>query len=147
MLLLTMAIFVGVHELGKVERCDSTWIATDFLIFNLVPLFPIGSWLHLPDGSRRSIPLHPVSVLAAYARIGPVVLWLALLFLVRWPHWSMAFASCTALRAIAALAFFRLGKLSKEEKAKRRLVGEFVGAPVALAHVRDELPEIRQSLE
>src|SRR5688572_25336147 len=119
--------FVSVNELGRVERCGDTWVATDFFIFNFVPLFPVRSWLHVGNEPRRRIPLHLGSIAIAYARVLPLGLAVVSLFALAHP---MKWIAALACLAIAALAYFVLGRLSATEKAKRYLTAEFIGAPV-----------------
>jgi hypothetical protein len=140
-----MFVFGGVREIGRVERCDETWITTRFVQLNFLPIVPLGTTLRVGTGERRDLPLDVRSVAAAYLRSWPFLLAAgALLF----PHLGVAtrLAGLGVALALLAIGWLALGRVSRIEAAKRRVLAAHIGAPVNLAWVRDELPRVREAL-
>lgn len=140
-----MFFYLGVNEIGRVERCGSAWVGTDFVVFNFLPLVPLRSWVHGGDGTRRPIPLNGVSILAAYTRAYGLAAAALAVWLGR--HSALALVLAGAAMVVALVAFVALGRLSRDERARRFMTAEIVGAPVALRHVAEELLPLRAELE
>jgi hypothetical protein len=126
-------IFVGGRRLiGRVEEHAGTFVVTQFLHVYYMPLVPLRSHLVLesgpgPGGMRRSVPieLHPVSVLAGYARpwcaVGACIC--LMVAVAAGPGatelgWGIAGA---ALALVATWTWTRLGRLSSEAIAQRQV--------------------------
>lgn len=146
-----MFVFGGVRAIGRVDECDGSYVVTQFVHINFLPLIPLRSELRVATGEHRPIPLHPVSVIAAYLRTVPLLLAAALLGSAFWwrqhPPERLFAIAAAAVAGLCALVGFALGRVSREEAAKRRALAEYVGAAVDLRLVKPELPALRESLQ
>jgi hypothetical protein len=132
---------------GRVSVVDGTFVVTHFWCFNLLPIVPNESHVVLaraPNGECTSVPIpaHASSIAAGYVRPWAVVGALASLFVV-----AVADSAGERLRALAALgvaaiacalAWLVVGRVSDEERARRRAYGQVTGAPVDPAWLPEE---------
>lgn len=130
-------MLIGTRHLGAVDRVDHECIKTRFWGV-VVPLVPLGSVYvlnaQLPSIDGLEVPLHWRSVLAAYMRTLALVALLAAgaALLETWdPQWWGAFIGAALVLAAAHLA---IGRLSSDEKHRRRLLryATGIGAPPEL---------------
>lgn len=156
-----MIVWFGTRFYGKVHRCAGTYLATQFVHVNFLPLIPLGShWVlqeHI-DGTHTSIParFHPTSILAAYLRtwglvgaIGCNAIVLLGLLNTRNPSLSLLLVSLltiTACIGVQLLAWMALGRLSLDERAQRLVYSEFAGAPVDVAWLDETRDALRLTL-
>jgi hypothetical protein len=129
--------------LGEVDRVDGTTISTRFVYVNGLPFGPQGSVVQYEpaDGSDTitvEIPLVGRSALAGYARgwslpVGIGVALVGVIFGLAVESGLVIFASLAAgvalavgMRRIGA----RIGRLSEDEKERRRIYGAWIGPSV-----------------
>lgn len=120
------------YELGVVERVDDESIATVFATA-ILPLWPRETRYRTRtrDGEPRAIAIarHRTSVVAGFARRP---LWLASLILAapsfaEPARWGELLALAVPLAVLAAILTFVVGRVSPEERARRRLLRRVVG--------------------
>lgn len=146
-----MIVWFGACRRGRVNVCGGTKIETIFFCIQFLPFFPLSTSLvfeELGEGAYRGIPIpwQPASILAGYLRswgvVAAAVCWL---FVATERDGPSVPALVLALVATAAalFAFFRLGRLSLDERARRHVYEEVTGIPadVALLPDRDALRE------
>jgi hypothetical protein len=104
-------LFVPGSYAGTIYRYRGSRVATQFLSFAFVPLVPVRGSLHIADDEvvflRRPFRLMPLSVVAAYLRVWPM---LAVLLTVasgwgRWA-WLAVWGSSLQLRHSAVRALY-----------------------------------------
>jgi hypothetical protein len=100
-------LFVPGSYAGTIYRYRGSRVATQFLSFAFVPLVPVRGSLHIADDEvvflRRPFRLMPLSVVAAYLRVWPM---LAVLLTVAsgWGRWAWLRALDGGLGFIVAAA-------------------------------------------
>jgi hypothetical protein len=137
-------IFVGGRRLmGRVEENGGTYVTTEFVHAYWLPIFPLRSQLVLESsggyGVRRGvvIPLHKTSVLAGYLRAwGPIAAAVSLLLALAGAGTGSALGFGVAAGLIVAVTFWawaRLGRLSAEALAQRKVYAALTKEPVDAA--------------
>src|SRR4051812_12483735 len=131
-----MILIFGHRFYGKVDALGGTYVVTRFVHFQMLPLFPLESFLIVtgaPEERALSIGRLARSVLAAYARIwafAGLFLGLALADAVTpWLGAPIAIASALA----GAWGWVRARRPSADERAQRSIYAELAGAPVDVA--------------
>jgi hypothetical protein len=129
---------------GEVEQLDDDAIVTEFACV-ILPIWPQRSfYVHRHDGERvaSEIALHPRSVALGYLRITTwMAAWIfSLAVALAWSQWGWLWPVSTGLSALAAALQFAAGRLSEDERERRRLLRRVIGlgAPPELlprAHV------------
>lgn len=115
-------------------------IVTRFFHIQLLPLFPLASYLILRDrGEERPIPLHRGSVVAGYLRTWGLLLLVVGVYealhrgvgqqLGQGGQGAALFVLCALWMSLV----FSLGRLSSLQRAQRQVYAEFAGAPVDVA--------------
>jgi hypothetical protein len=142
-----MVVIWGQRMYGRVDRFAGSHIATRFFHLYYLPLIPLSSWLVLEEQAEGrflglSIPLSGRSVLLAWLRVISVV-GLAVAGFNTMERISgaseidaegMTWAVFAGLAvAIGFFAYFRLGKLSRADKAQRAVYYDFAGKFVDVA--------------
>lgn len=148
-----MFIVWGQRMYGRVDRFAGSYVATRFFHIYYLPLIPLSSWLVLEDQGKGNflglqVPMQARSVLVAWSRVVSIVLLLASLpaFLdMRMQAGSVAVAalSTIATAAAALFAWFRLGKLSAEDKVARVVYSDFAGRFVDVALLKNQRERLK----
>lgn len=144
-----MFIIWGQRMYGRVDRFAGSYVATRFFHIYYVPLIPLSSWLVLEDQGKEGfrgmqVPMQGRSVLLAWARIGTLLMLLGsipAIFSVAAQSAGAAATTALVTAGIAAAAFFawfRLGKLTAEQKAARVVYSDFAGHLVDVALLADQ---------
>lgn len=157
-----MVVIYGTRFYGSLDKCGPTRIATRFVHIYYLPLIPIGSSLILdedPDAKTYraiGLGLHLRSTLAAYARVWLPVAALASLgtvysavgrvHRVGWSTVAIDALFATAMAVLAVLAWSKLGKLTRDERAQRLVYSELTGFPADPALLRADREPLRQRL-
>ena len=155
-----MIIVYGRRMCGEVESSGPTSIRTQFVHIYYMPLFPIASHLVVGQGQGNSlrtlsIPMHGVSVLAAYLRswgiagaLGCIVSAAVSDSVLEAVPW-LVFAAI--LGGAAVWSWTSLGRPSRETLAQREAYSRFIGLPLDVALVRSKLADsytkLRQNVE
>jgi len=158
-----MVIIWGQRMYGRVDRFAGSHVATRFFHLYYVPLIPLSSWLVLEEQTEGNfiglqLPLQWRSVLLAWLRVAAVlaaisggVHYLSADHLQQYEGGSgMHPAQISAILAMAAAfavgfyAYFRLGKLRREEKAARVVYWDFAGRFVDVALLTDDRRMVKQ---
>ncbi len=154
-----MVIIWGQRMYGRVDRYAGAHVSTRFFHLYYVPLIPLSSWLVLganDDDSFQGIqvPLQLRSVALAWTRVASVVAGVgaiaAAVSAFGGHHASSTSAVVGAVIYLAAaialgiLAWQKLGRLSKEEKAARIVYSDFAGRILDVAQLGDARHGIRQ---
>ena len=132
---------------GRVEKCGPSCVATLFLHFWFIPLVPLRSFLIFEehgDGTFESAPirLHTVSTLNGLA---PLMVIAAAIAATVHPFTLGPVAAIVALALIFAVA---LGRLTAAERAQRQIYGEYVGYPIDVALLPEDMrSELRARLQ
>jgi hypothetical protein len=132
-----MFVSFGHRFYGKIDVLDGAFVVTRFAHFQMLPIFPLESFLIVTTPDERAIALGRFgpSVIAAYARIWSLVaafVGLALADQVSpWIGWPLF----TAAVLTAVWAWVLCGRLSRDAIARRRAYAAFAGAPIDVALV------------
>jgi hypothetical protein len=134
-----MIVITGRRLMGRVEQYEGSFVVTQFLHLNYVPLVPLGSYLVLESDVgparpvsgptiRRSVPikLHALSVLAGYLRVWGTMgsLFCIVGAMIASGGAMLVFlAMAGVLGGLALWAWTALGRLSAEAIAQRRAYG------------------------
>ncbi len=150
-----MIIVYGRRMYGQVDSSGPTSIRTQFVHIWYLPLFPIGSYLVVGEtaGGARTIriPMHGVSVLAAYLRVWGLVG--AVSFLIAAATSDGIFEALPALvvglllGVAGVVAWVSLGRLSREGLAQRESYARQVGYPIDVALIASQLTETWHKLQ
>lgn len=149
-----MIVFFGTRTYGTIDRHRDAAIATVFLHCFFVPLVPLSSVL-IGAGATRPIPLSLRSVVAAYLRIWPFVLAIALV-----ASWAPAFwiflrppsrspsmgAVLLGLVALGVFGWLGVGRTSPRDRALRDVYARAIGEPIDPAVLGDEREVLRDRL-
>ncbi|MEO6954188.1 MAG: hypothetical protein ABI321_20460 [Polyangia bacterium] len=144
-----MLIIWGQRMYGRVDRFAGSYVATRFFHIYYVPLIPLSSWLVLKDNGKdgfigTQVPMQGRSVLLAWARIATLLMVLGSIPALFSIGLMAAGAIATTVLMTAAcvvaafFAWFRLGKLSAEQKAARVVYSDFAGHFVDVALLKDQ---------
>jgi len=137
-----MGAIVGEWLAGAIEKHEGTYLATRIFHVNFVSLFPSRSVLVLgkqPDSNEPygvSLPIDLRSLFAAYGRCFPILgiafaLPLSLIAPTARAPALAAVAGCIAV----LVAAYRIGRVSEEGRAQRRIYASMLGHPVDAAHL------------
>jgi hypothetical protein len=145
-----MLIVYGRRLSGKIDACGSTWIETMFAHLWYLPLIPMGSHLMLGGGRSIAIGLSGRSVLAAYLRSWGVIGAIGCIaaaassddFSEAIPQVIIAVTAA----AVAAWAWIKLGRLSRDEVGQREAYVAYAGHPVDVALLAAKAPELTRKL-
>jgi len=154
-----MVIIWGQRMYGRVDRYAGAHVSTRFFHLYYVPLIPISSWLVLGTNDDDSfqgiqVPLSLRSVALAWTRVASVAAGIgaiaAAASALGGHHPSStadvvgAMIYVMAAIGLGILAWQKLGRLTKEEKAARVVYSDFAGRIVDVAQLGDARHGIKQ---
>lgn len=139
------------YTIGEVDDVDGKNIQTRFIAI-IGPLIPVGSmYVESQDVQRRGnrttittrgipIKLNWKSVALGYLRVWLILMVFIYPFATHWGEsvhfgWESPWLECIGFFALFLVAVIFLGKLSKEEKAKRRVLGLATGLKIHPRHL------------
>lgn len=117
-----MIVRVGTMFMGEVDVVGPQSIQTKFFVLG-IPLIPLGSFFFTSPGRGIEIPLHGKSVAAGYLRLvlglGAALLVLRLFVMSSWHRDASDWMLTAACSALAVASVVVLGRLGRDEKARR----------------------------
>src|SRR5688572_15579600 len=153
-----MIVIWGQRMYGRVDRMGGSHVATRFFHLYYVPLIPLSSWLVLEEQDDDQflglqLPLQLRSIATAWLRVGSILTLLIagwnVIERVNSPFAGLADGAAWAAAgglsvAFALFAFFRLGKLSRGEQAKRAVYWDYTGKFVDVALLAEGRAALKQ---
>jgi hypothetical protein len=141
-------IIYGTRLFGTLDACGGSYIGTKFFHIYWMPIIPLGStYVHeKTDQGYRGLPLglNLRSTLAAYLRTwGTLAAIGSVLAVLSRPEPAMLVVTVPAV-VLAGWAWFSLGRLGPDERAKVSVYAEFLGHysdPARMGEVREALHE------